>query len=56
MQIWPLIDYHGINDVFIIRYEKGGQEELRQRHNIDQVSASVKLNVSHEGALLDFPR
>ena len=56
MQIWPLIDYHGINDLFIIRSEKGGQEELRQHHNIAQVSASVKLNVNHEGELLDFPR
>jgi hypothetical protein len=53
---WPLIDYHGINDVFIIKYEKGGQEELRQHHDFAQVSASVKLNDTYEGALLDFPR
>ena len=25
-QHWPLIDYHGINDAFIIRYEIGGQD------------------------------
>ena len=55
-QQWPLIDYHGINDVFIIKYEKGGQEELRQHHDVAQVSASVKLNDTYEGALLDFPR
>ena len=55
-QHWPLIDYHGINDVFIIKYEQGGQEELRQHHDVAQVSASVKLNDSYEGALLDFPR
>ena len=55
-QHWPLIDYHGINDVFIIKYEKGGQEELRQHHDVAQVSASVKLNDNYEGALLDFPR
>ena len=55
-QHWPLIDYHGINDVFIIKYEKGGQEELRQHHDVAQVSASVKLNDSYDGALLDFPR
>ena len=55
-QHWPLIDYHGINDVFIIKYEKGGQEELRQHHDVAQVSASVKLNDTYEGALLDFPR
>ena len=55
-QHWPLIDYHGINDVFIIKYEKGGQEELRQHHDVAQVSASVKLNDSYAGAVLDFPR
>jgi len=55
-QHWPLIDYHGINDVFIIKYEKGGQEKLRQHHDVAQVSASVKLNDTYEGALLDFPR
>ena len=55
-QHWPLIDYHGINDVFIIKYEKGGQEELRQHHDVAQVSASVKLNNTYTGALLDFPR
>ena len=53
---WPLIDYHGINDVFIIKYEKGGQEELRQHHDVAQVSASIKLNDTYEGALLEFPR
>jgi len=55
-QHWPLIDYHGINDVFIIKYEQGGQEELRQHHDVAQVSASVKLNDTYEGALLEFPR
>ena len=55
-QHWPLIDYHGINDVFIIKYEKGGQEELRQHHDVAQVSASIKLNDTYEGALLEFPR
>jgi hypothetical protein len=55
-QHWPLIDYHGINDAFIIKYKNGGQEELRQHHDVAQVSASVKLNDTYEGALLDFPR
>ena len=55
-QHWPLIDYHGINDVFIIKYEKGGQEELRQHHDVAQVSASIKLNDTYEGAFLEFPR
>lgn len=53
---WPLIDYHGINDAFIIKYESGGQEELRLHHDVAQVSASVKLNDDYEGAQLEFPR
>ena len=55
-QHWSLIDYHGINDAFIIKYEKGGQEELRQHHDVAQVSGSVKLNDSYAGAMLYFPR
>jgi hypothetical protein len=55
-QHWPLIDYHGINDAFIIRYEIGGQEELRIHHDVAQVSASVKLNNDYTGAELQFPR
>lgn len=55
-QHWPLIDYHGINDAFVIKYEPGGQEELRLHHDVAQVSASVKLNDDYEGAELEFPR
>lgn len=53
---WEHIDYFGLNDAFIIKYEKGGQEELRLHHDVAQVSASVKLNDSYEGAVLEFPR
>lgn len=53
---WPLIDYHGINDAFIIKYQLGQQEELRLHHDVAQVSASVKLNDEYEGAILEFPR
>jgi hypothetical protein len=53
---WPLIDYHGINDAFVIKYEQGGQESLRMHHDIAQVSASIKLNDDYEGAVLEFPR
>ncbi len=55
-QHWPLIDYHGINDAFVIKYELGEQEELRLHHDVAQVSASVKLNDDYEGAALEFPR
>lgn len=53
---WQHIDYFGLNDAFVIKYEKGGQEELRLHHDVAQVSASVKLNESYEGAELEFPR
>lgn len=53
---WPLIDYHGINDVFVIKYEPGAQEELRLHHDVAQVSASVKLNDNYAGAELEFPQ
>ena len=55
-QHWSLIDYHGINDAFIIKYQQGGQEELRPHHDVAQVSASIKLNDAYEGATLEFPR
>ena len=53
---WRYIDYHGINDAFIIKYEVGKQEELRIHHDVAQVSASIKLNDDYEGAVLEFPR
>ena len=55
-QQWPLIDYYGVNDAFIIKYQQGGQEELRPHHDVAQVSASIKLNDTYEGAVLEFPR
>lgn len=54
--VWPYIDYHGLRDVFVIRYAMGEQEHLRMHHDIAQVSASAKLNEGYEGAVLDFPR
>jgi hypothetical protein len=56
MNEWPLIEYHGINDAFVIKYEAGGQESLRMHHDVAQVSASIKLNDDYDGALLEFPR
>jgi len=54
--IWPYIDYHGLRDVFVIKYAMGQQEHLRMHHDVAQVSASAKLNDGYEGAVLDFPR
>lgn len=55
-EVWPFIDYHGLRDVFVIKYELGQQEHLRLHHDVAQVSASAKLNDGYEGAVLDFPR
>jgi hypothetical protein len=53
---WPYIDYHGLRDAFVIKYALGEQEELRMHHDVAQLSASVKLNDTYEGAVLEFPR
>ncbi len=55
-EVWPLIDYHGLRDTFVIRYAMGEQESLREHHDVAQVSGSVKLDDDHDGALLTFPR
>ncbi|MFM9084825.1 MAG: 2OG-Fe(II) oxygenase, partial [Actinomycetota bacterium] len=53
---WPIVDYHGLRDAFVIRYALGEQEELRLHHDVAQVSASIKLNNDYQGAELEFPR
>lgn len=53
---WPLVDYHGLRDAFVIKYSLDTQTELRLHHDVAQVSASVKLNDDYSGAELDFPR
>jgi hypothetical protein len=55
-EVWPLIDYHGLRDAFVIRYDMEGQRELPIHHDIAQVSASMKLNDGYDGAELEFPR
>ena len=54
-QVWPYIDYHGLRDVFVIRYALGEQESLRIHHDVAQVSASIKLNDDYAGGELEFP-
>jgi hypothetical protein len=53
---WPLIEYRGLRDAFVIRYLPGEQESLRIHQDIAQVSATVRLNDGYEGAALEFPR
>jgi hypothetical protein len=53
---WPYVDYHGLRDVFVIRYALGEQESLRIHHDVAQLSGSVKLNDDYRGGELEFPR
>jgi hypothetical protein len=53
---WPLIEYCGLRDAFVIRYRAGEQESLRLHHDVAQVSATVRLDDRFEGAELRFPR
>lgn len=55
-QRWPLIEYRGLRDAFVIRYRPGEQESLRLHQDIAQVSATVRLNDGYDGAELSFPR
>jgi hypothetical protein len=54
--MWPLIEYRGLRDTFVIRYRSGEQESLRLHQDIGQISATVRLNDGYEGAALAFPR
>ena len=53
---WPLIEYRGLRDAFVIRYRAGEQESLRLHQDIAQVSMTVRLNEDYAGAALHFPR
>lgn len=55
-QVWPLIEYQGLRDAFVIRYRHGEQESLRLHQDVAQVSASVRLNDGYEGGALRFVR
>ena len=54
--MWPLIEYRGLRDAFVIRYRAGEQESLRLHQDIGQISATVRLNDDYDGAALAFPR
>lgn len=53
---WPLIEFFGLQDAFIVKYHNEGQTELRLHHDLSQLSGSVKLNNDYSGAELEFPR
>jgi hypothetical protein len=54
--VWPLIEYQGLRDAFVIRYAVGGQSSLRLHQDVAQISATVRLNDDYTGAALTFPR
>jgi hypothetical protein len=54
--VWPLIEYRGLRDAFVIRYLPGEQESLRIHQDIAQISGTVRLNDDFDGAALTFPR
>ncbi len=53
---WPLAEYCGLHDGFVIRYAPGDNEELRLHHDVAQISGSLKLNDGYHGGVLEFPR
>lgn len=53
---WPLAEYNGLHDGFVIRYAADSDNELRLHHDVAQISGSVKLNADYEGGVLEFPR
>jgi hypothetical protein len=55
-QVWPLVDFAGFADAFVIRYSPDTVPDLRAHHDVGQVSASIKLNDRYDGGDLVFPR
>ncbi|MFM7534422.1 MAG: hypothetical protein ACKO91_01310 [Acidimicrobiales bacterium] len=53
---WPLVEYHGLRDAFVIKYSTFGQTELRAHHDVAQLSATIRLNDGFTGGALVFPR
>ena len=53
---WPVIDYAGLQDAFVIKFTPTVQADLPLHHDVAQVSGSVKLNEGYEGGALEFPR
>jgi hypothetical protein len=61
--VWPLlqeswgsIDFTGIHDAFVIRYEAHDRPDLPLHHDVAQISGSLKLNDDFVGGRLEFPR
>jgi hypothetical protein len=55
-QVWPLADFAGFRDAFVIRFSPNTVPDLRTHHDVAQVSAAIKLNDGYDGGALSFPR
>jgi hypothetical protein len=54
--VWPLVEFGGLVDAFVIRYLPSHQSDLRVHHDIAQLSSAVRLNEGFDGGVLEFPR
>jgi hypothetical protein len=55
-EVWPVAEFAGVQDAFVIKYVAGGAGALRLHHDVAQISASVRLVDGYVGGALEFPR
>lgn len=55
-EVWPLAEFAGLHDAFVIKYVPGVAGGLRLHHDVAQISASVRLTDGYRGGALEFPR
>jgi hypothetical protein len=55
-EVWPVAEFAGLRDAFVIKYVPGGAGGLRLHHDVAQISASARLVDGYEGGALEFPR
>jgi hypothetical protein len=55
-EVWPVAEFAGVQDAFVIKYVPGATSGLRLHHDVAQISASVRLVDGYEGGVLEFPR
>jgi hypothetical protein len=55
-EVWPVAEFAGVQDAFVIKFTPGGQAALPLHHDVAQISASVRLVDGYVGGALEFPR
>ena len=55
-EFWPKLTLYGIRDLFALKYTMETQSSLPLHHDMSLVTASIKLNDSYSGGVLNFPR